>query len=115
MRSNTAIVVACVVLLVAFATGCTGNAEASRDSEEDQARLEIKGSPGSEVSGSCTIGDEEPEEISGEVPKSFTYDLKGRPLDCEISSDGYLQVELTVGENAHSVQSISGGNLGLTY
>jgi hypothetical protein len=63
--------------------------------------------------GSCTIGEEKPEEISGEVPKTFTYDLKGRSLDCEISSDGDLRVELTVG-NAHSMQSISGGSLHLT-
>ncbi len=114
MRTNTTIVFAWVGLLVALATGCTGNAQASGDSEEDQARLEIKGSPGSGFSGSCTIGDEEPEEISGVVPRSFTYDLKGRQLDCEISSDDDLQVELTVG-NVHSVQSISGGSLALTY
>ncbi len=114
MRTNTAIVFSWVVLLVAFATGCTGNVEASGESEEDQARLEIKGSPGTEFSGSCAIGDEESEEIGGEVPKSFTYDLKGRSLDCEIGSDGDLRVEFTVG-NAHSVQSISGGSLHLTY
>ncbi len=114
MRTNTAIVFSCVVLLAAFATACAGDAKASRDSEGDQARLEIKGNSATEFSGSCTIGDEEPEEISGEVPKTFTYDLKGRSLDCEISSDGDLRVELTVG-NAHSVQSISGGSLHLTY
>jgi hypothetical protein len=89
---------------------------AGGDSNKDQARLEIKGSPGGEFSGSCAIGDEEAEEISGEVPKSFTYDLEGRPLDCEISSAGDLRVELTVGEGTHAVQSIGGGGtLNLTY
>jgi hypothetical protein len=88
--------------------------QASGDSQKHQARLEIKGSPGSEFSGSCTIGDQKSEEIRGEVPKTFTYGLKGRPLDCEIGSDGNLRVELTVG-NAHSVQSINGGSLHLTY
>ena len=115
MRTNTAIVFAWAVLLAAFATGCTKTVGVSGDSEEDQARLEIKGSPGREFSGFCTIGDEESEEISGEVAKSFTYDLKGRSLDCQISSDGDLRVELTVGKNVHAVQSISGGTMNLKY
>jgi hypothetical protein len=115
VRTNTAIVFAWVVLLAAFATGCTGGAQKGSDSDKDQARLEIRGSSGGEFSGSCAIGDEEPEEIGGKVPKSFTYDLKGRTLNCEIGSDGDLRVELTAGENAHSVQSISGGTLTLTY
>jgi hypothetical protein len=116
MRTNTATVFAWAVFLAAFATGCgTGNAETSGDSDKDQARLEVKGSPGSAFSGSCAIGDEEPEEIGAEVPESFTYNLGGRALDCEISSDGDLRVEFTGGQNAHSVQSISGGTLNLTY
>ena len=115
MRTNTAIVFAWAVLLAAFATGCTKTVGVSGDSEEDQARLEIKGSPGREFSGFCTIGDEESEEISGEVAKSFTYDLKGRSLDCQISSDGDLRVELTVGKNVHVVQSISGDTMNLKY
>ena len=116
MTTNKAIVFAWGVLLVAFATGCaTGNAQASGDSDKNQAQLEIKGSRGSEFSGSCAIGHEEPEEIGGEAPQSFVYDLEGRALDCEVSSEGDLRVELTVGENARSVQSISGGTLKLTY
>jgi Putative auto-transporter adhesin, head GIN domain len=116
MRTNTAIVFASVVFLAAFATGCgTGNAETSGGSDKDQARLEINGSPGSPFSGYCAIGDEGSEEIGGEVPQTFTYDLGGRALDCEVSSDGALRVEFTVGENHRSVQSISGGTLKLTY
>ncbi len=116
MRTNTAIVFASVVFLAAFATGCgTGNAETSGGSDKDQARLEINGSPGSAFSGYCAIGDEGSEEIGGEVPQTFTYDLGGRALDCEVSSDGDLRVEFIVGENVHSVQSISGGTLNLTY
>jgi hypothetical protein len=116
MRTNTAILVAWALLLAAFASGCTnGNAEASSGNDKDRARLEIKGSPGIEFSGSCTIGDEESREIGGEVPKSFTYELEGRSLDCEISSDGELQVELAVGKGVRSTQSISGGTLNLTY
>jgi hypothetical protein len=116
MRTNTAIVFASVVFLAAFATGCgTGNAETSGGSDKDQARLEINGSPGSAFSGYCAIGDEGSEEIGGEVPQTFTYDLGGRALDCEVSSDGDLRVEFNVGENHRSVQSISGGTLKLTY
>jgi hypothetical protein len=115
VRINTAILLAWVVLSVAFATGCTGHSEASGDGEEDQARLEIRGPSKTEFSGSCTVGDKEPEEISGQVPETFTYSLNGRPLDCKISSGGDLQVDLTVGKNVHAVQRISGGKLSLTY
>jgi hypothetical protein len=116
MRAKTAIVFAWIVFLAALATGCSNvNAGANTGSDKDQARLETRGSPGTEFTGSCTIGDGEPTKIGGEIPKSFTYDLKGRSLDCEISSDGDLRVELAVGENARSAQSISGGTLKLTY
>jgi hypothetical protein len=115
VRTNSALLLGWALLSVAIATGCTGNAQASGDGEEDQARLEIKGSSGTEFSGSCAVGDEEPEEISGQVPESFTFDLEGKPLDCEISSEGDLQVELTVGENVRSAQRISGGTLNLAY
>ncbi len=102
--------------MAAFATGCgTGNAEAGGGGDEDRARLEVEGRSGSAFSGSCTIGDGEPEEIGGEVPESFAYDLGGRALDCEVSSDGALRVEFTVGESHRSVQSVSGGTLNLTY
>lgn len=117
MRTNAVVVFAWVAFLAAFATGCSaGDAQASGESDKDQARLEIKGSPGGEFSGSCAIGNEEAEKIGGEVPENFTYDLGGRSLDCEIGSDGDLRVEFTVGEDTHAVQSISsGGTLNFTY
>jgi len=115
VRTNRAIVLAWSMFVAAFATGCgIGNAQAG-GGDEDPARLEIKGGSGGEFSGSCTIGDEEPEKIGGRVPESFTYDLGGRPLDCEISSDDDLRVELVVGDNARSVQNTGGGTLNLTY
>jgi hypothetical protein len=116
MRTNTAIVFAWVVLLAALLPGCSnGNAKSNAGSERDQARLEIKGSPGTEFTGSCTVGDGKPAKIGGEAPRSFSYDLEGRALECEVSSDDSLRVELAVGENTHSAQSISGGTLHLTY
>src|SRR4051812_33035303 len=51
-----------------------------------KATLELQGDSGTEFSGSCTVGDQEPEEISGQIPASFTYKLKGKPLDCKINS-----------------------------
>lgn len=126
--------------LVALAvTGCAGNEQANEDNtknqdttEETQAKhsngektsgkasgrkatLELQGDSGTEFSGSCTIGNQEPEEIRGQVPASFTYKLKGKPLDCEISSDGDVQVDLSVGKNVRSAHRISGGTLSLTY
>ena len=120
MRTSTAILFAWVVLLAALLPGCSnGNAKASAGSEagsgKDQAHLEIKGSPGTEFIGSCTVGGGEPVKIGGEAPRSFVYDLQGRALDCEINSDDSLRVELAVGENTHSAQSISGGTLHLSY
>jgi hypothetical protein len=120
MRANTAIVFAWILMLAALLPGCSnGKASSSAGgeagSDRDQARLAIKGSPGTEFTGSCTVGDGEPAKIGGEAPRSFTYDLEGRTLDCEVSSDDSLRVELAVGENTHSAQSISSGTLHLTY
>ena len=71
MRTNTAILLGMVLLSGAFAFGCAGNAEAGLEvSGEGQARLEVKGEPGTEFAGSCAVGDEEPEEISGQLPKA---------------------------------------------
>jgi Putative auto-transporter adhesin, head GIN domain len=114
MRTDRAFLLGMVLLSVAFVSGCVGNAEAWGDSEEDQALLELKGDSGTELSGSCAVGDEEPEEISGQVPQSFTYDLAGNPLKCEITSEGNIEANVTAG-NTRSVQRFSGGTLNLTY
>ena len=118
MRTDKVILLVMVLLSVAFASGCAGNAEAgsgvSGDSGEDQVRLEVMGDPGTEFSGSCAVGDEEPEEISGQAPQRFTYDLNAEPLECEIASEGDIEANLTAG-NTNSVQQINGGALSLTY
>jgi hypothetical protein len=134
-----------VLVLIAFAAGCAGDDKAQDDAKDQtaeqteeragatsqegtkggggggarsqQATLEIRGDPGIEFSGSCTVGDEETE-ISGQAPESFAYDLGRRRLDCEIrreSADGNLQLVFTAGENTRAVQQISGGTLRLTY
>ena len=120
MGSNTAVVIASVGFLSALLTGCSnGNAKSSSGSEAriegGRASLEIKGSPRTEFTESCAVGGGEPATISGEAPRSFTYDLQGRSLECEVSSDDSLRVDLIVGENTHSTQSISGGTLHLAH
>jgi hypothetical protein len=107
-RTDKVILLVIVLLSVAFASGCAGNAEAgsgvSGDSGEDQVRLEVMGDPGTEFSGSCAVGDEEPEEISGQAPQSFTYDLNAERLECEIASKDDIEANLTAG-NDNSVQA----------
>lgn len=130
MRTKNVTVLLTLVLVVFAGTACAGNGQASEDDTENQATnegsnsekergrkatLELQGESGTEFSGFCTVGNHEPEEISGEVPQTFTYRLKKRSLDCEISSDGEMQVDLTVGKHIHSVQQVSGGTLSLTY
>jgi hypothetical protein len=83
----------------------------------EEAVLEVQGDSGTEFSGSCTVGDEETE-VSGQVPESFSYELDGERLECELrkeGADGNLQIDLSVGPNVRSVQQISGGTLNLTY
>ena len=75
----------------------------------------MQGAPGSQVSGSCTVGGEAPQQINGELPQSFTYDVEGKSLTCEISSQDAVQVNFTVGNNVRAVQRMSGGTLNLTY
>jgi hypothetical protein len=120
VRTKNKTTLLALVLVALAAAGCASNEKASEDNMEQpdktqKATLELQGDPGTEFSGSCSVGDKEPEEIDGQVPESFTYELTRGLLDCEISSDGDVQVALTVGEHVHSIQRISGGTLRLTY
>src|SRR5215212_8384895 len=94
-----------------FKDGKKGNARAQ------EATLEMSGDVGTEFYGSCTVGDEEME-VSGQVPESFSYELDGERLECEISKEsaqGDLEVAFTAGNNVNSVKRISGGTLKLVY
>ena len=130
MSSKNVTILLALVMVALAAAGCAQPGQASEDNTEEnqatsegsngeqdrgKATLGLRGEPGTEYSGSCAVGDEEPEEISGQVPESFTYTLKRKALDCEINSDGDMRVELSIGNNARSVQQISGGTLNLTY
>ncbi len=130
MRTKTVTTLLALVLVALTSVGCAGNEQASEDNntkdqgttngsngEKDrgpEATLELQGESGTDFSGSCTVGDEEPEEISGQAPESFNYGLRERSLECEITTEGDIQVDLTVG-SLHSNQAISGGTLRLTY
>ena len=80
----------------------------------------IEGSPGTEFSGTCIVGDKE-EKISGRVPKRFIYDTHGQRLECQIrkqsSNSGEMKVEFSAGGETNSVQqsSTQGGSLILRY
>ena len=127
MRTKSVATLLALILVAFPVTGCAENEQGSEANMEDQATsngeeargrratLELQGDPGTEFSGSCSVGNQEAEPISGQAPDSFTFELQGRPLDCEISPDGDVQVELNIGENVRSVQRISGGTLNLTY
>ena len=127
-----------------FATGCGGGEETQDDSAEetttkDKARkedtkrdkestkgegsgrevaLSFEGDSGIEFSGTCSVGDEE-ESFEGQVPESFSYDLGGQQLECEIqkqAGDGTLEVLLTgPGGRIRQQTDSSGVTINLTY
>lgn len=130
--------------LVVFAAGCGGSEETQDDSAEetttkDEARkedtkkgaestkgegsgrgvtLSLEGDAGTGFSGTCSVGDEV-ESFEGEVPESFSYDLGGQQLECEIrkqAGDGTLEVLLTgPGDRIRQQIGSSGGTINLTY
>jgi hypothetical protein len=101
-----------------FKTAKGEGADATASSGE--VTLKIEGSPGTEFSGTCIIGGKE-KKVSGRVPKRFTYEPDGQPLECEIrkqsSNSGEMKVEFSAGDDTKSVQqtSIQGGSLALRY
>ena len=120
-KVNTKVLTLLVAILsLAALSGCGGNPQArAQASAEDEGSgealtLKVEGRPEAEFSGTCAVGGVESEEIGGRTPQSFTYDLDGKPLECEIASEGDVEVTLTHG-NTRSVQRIGGGTLSLTY
>ncbi len=129
---------------VIFAAGCGGSEETQGDSAEetttkDEARkedtkkgkestggessdqvvtLSLEGDAGTGFSGTCSVGDQE-ESLEGEVPESFSYDLGGQQLECEIqkqAGDGTLEVLLAgPGDRIRQQIGSSRGTINLTY
>ena len=82
-----------------------------------EVTLSIGGDPGTRFSGTCNVGDEE-NELSGQVPESFGYDLEGQQLECEIRQEdaGNLEILLTgPGDRIEQEINAPGGTISLAY
>jgi len=82
--------------------------------------IRLEGDPRTTFSGLCSVG-EERNVLSGQVPKRFAFDLKGRQLSCRIEKQdgdtGDLKVVLVAGETTRSVQQTNspGGIIEISY
>lgn len=78
---------------------------------EGRAVLRVVGEPGTGFSGACTVGGEEREELAGEVPGRFAYDLDGGELGCEISNEsgGRMRVVFVAGQSRVEQQTSAEG------
>jgi hypothetical protein len=91
------------------------------DSEHPSRKvtLEIRGERGTRFSGTCSIGGED-RSFGGRVSESYSYELGGKKLECEIRKDGpgTLEVVLAAGDEVRSVHRQTGAGSGiirLTY
>jgi hypothetical protein len=143
LSSKIGVLLAALLASAVFATSCGGGEETQEDQTEEQTEsteaqmedtnmerertggseqevvLRIDGDSGTEFSGVCSVGDEE-NEFSGEVPESFSYELKGQQLECEIRKEstgsGSLKVLLTgPGDRIEQQTSTPGGTISLAY
>jgi hypothetical protein len=96
-------------------------ARANDDSEHPSRKvtLEIRGERGTRFSGTCSIGGED-RRSGGRVPESYSYELGGKKLECEIRKDGpgTLEVMLAAGDDVRAVHRQTGAGSGiirLTY
>ncbi len=82
--------------------------------------VRLEGDPKTTFTGLCSVGREQ-NVLSGQVPKRFSFDLSGRPLECRIEKrdegDGNLKVVLVAGNATRSVQQTNspGGVINLSY
>src|SRR5829696_5413264 len=70
--------------------------------------IRLEGDPKTTFSGLCSVGEEQNVLSRGQVPKRFTFDLKGRELSCRIEKrdegKGDFKVVLIAGNATRSVQ-----------
>ena len=66
-----------------------GESAEERDAgaQPGSVKLQIRGQPGTQFSGTCAVGDEE-REVSGRAPARFVYEPGDRELACEIHTGG---------------------------
>ena len=85
-----------------------------------EVMVRLEGDPKTTFSGLCSVG-EERNVLSGQVPKRFAFDLKGRNLSCRIEKQdggtGDLKVVLVAGDTTRSVQQTNspGGTIKISY
>ena len=94
-----------------------GEERTSGEGSDREVTLSIEGNPGTGFSGTCNVGDEE-NELSGQVPESFGYDLEGQQLECEIRQEdaGSLEILLTgPGDRIEQRINNPGGTISLAY
>ena len=94
-----------------------GRERTSGGGSVQEVTLSIEGDSGTEFSGTCNVGDEE-NELSGQVPESFGYDLEGQQLECEIRQEdaGSLEILLTgPGDRIEQQTNNPGGTISLAY
>lgn len=74
-----------------------------------EVTLKLEGESAVAFDGTCAVGEEE-KVVDGWVPKSYTFDLDGRRLECEIHKQdpGALEIILSA-EGTRSVHRTSGG------
>lgn len=72
-----------------------------------EAVLRLEGNAGTEFSGFCTVGSED-SVLVGQVPKTYSFDLRNQPLSCRIKKQSpgndSLRVALLAGDNTRSIQ-----------
>jgi hypothetical protein len=107
----------------AGAVARAGDVEArvNDDSEHPSRKvtLEIRGERGTRFSGTCSIGGED-RSFGGRASESYSYELGGKKLECEIRKDGpgTLEVVLAAGDDVRSLHRQTGAGSGiirLTY
>ena len=82
--------------------------------------IRLEGDPQTTFSGLCAVGAGQ-KVLSGQVPKRFKFDLKGRQLSCRIEKRddkaGDLKVVLIAGGTTRSVQQTNtpGGAIKVSY
>jgi len=94
-----------------------GEERTGGESSGREVTLNIGGDRGTGFSGTCNVGDEE-NELSGQVPESFGYDLEGQQLECEIRQEdaGGLEILLTgPGDRIEQRINAPGGVINLAY
>lgn len=97
----------------------SGSTATDSEGPPREVTLEIRGDRGTKFSGKCSVGGDE-RRIGGRVPESYSYELDGEKLECEIRKDGpgTLEVVLAAGDDVRSVHRQTGAGsstMNLTY